>query len=233
MTTASKESPSLLTGTNSQQTLPTFNKHRVWSFPEIQSHAVVVLTASKMYIVPGNAAPPEDKVRQLENGADPVDLFGSFVTIVKLEFVKKVVHELLTNEVQLEMNVSSQSGAWISRVDLKFKESDSADAMFTKIWRRLGDQFVVRPDRPTTAKAIQAPLFGLGVVLVLTAMFVWMANAAADFGTNVPVLLSPFKNIDWKVIAIFGGILAALMQVWLYRSWTTPPNKLELIRKLI
>ena len=196
------------------------------------SHSAVVLTATKLYVVPGSTPPPVDIVSAVTNGADPGERFGSMVTVVNLGAVRTVTHDLLANCITLEATAGSgMMEAWTSRATITFSEAEPADALFAKLWRRLGDDFKLRPDRPPLSKAVQAPLAVLAGILVATGALASAANAAADYGPASAGWLAPFKSIDWRFIATLGGIAAALVQVWLYRRLTRPPVRLELVKE--
>jgi hypothetical protein len=210
---------------------PGFAKRRIWTAPELVSHAAAVLTQARLYLVPGNAPPPAESVRAVETGADPAEAFGALVTVINLGSVRTVTHDLLANTVHLDaLAGSGMTGTWTSRATLAFASAEPADALFTKLWRRLGDAYKLRPDRPPTSQAVQAPLAVLAGVLIATALLVIAANAAADAGPTTPAWLVPFGRLSWQVVAVAGGIAAAFVQIWMYRRLTRPPQRLELVK---
>ena len=211
--------------------LPSFDKRRIWIAPLVSSHSAIILTATKLYLVPGLTPPPADHVSAVMNGAEPGSRFGQMMTVVTLGAVRSVTHDLLENRVHIDSRAGSGStGEWTSRVTISFTEAEPADALFAKLWRRLGDEFKLRPDRPPNSKAVQLPFVALFGILISTAVLGFAANSAADLGRATPSLLSPLRSIDWRWIAVFGGIAAAIVQVWLYRRLTRPPVRLELIK---
>lgn len=215
------------------QTLPPgFAKRRIWAAPEVTSHAAVVMTATKLYLIPGNSPPSADLLAAVQNGADPSDVFGALVTIVNLGAVLNVKHDLIANTVHLDAAAGSGvTGAWTSRATIVFATAESADALYAKLWRRLGDEFKLRPDRMSKAQATSTPLTVLAGILIATALLALASNAAADYGPMTPTWLSPFKMIDWRVITVLGGVFAAIVQVWMYRRLTQPPSLLELVKE--
>ena len=42
--------------------------------------------------------------------------------------------------------------------------------------------------------------------------------------------LAPFAKANWRWVCGFGGVVLAVLQVWLYRRLTKPPKRLELAR---
>jgi hypothetical protein len=210
---------------------PGFAKRRIWTSPELTTHAAAVLTPARLYLVPGISPPPADSVRAVEAGADPAEAFGSLVTIVNLGSVRSVTHDLLANTVHLDaLAGSGMTGTWTSRATLAFAKAEAADALFTKLWRRLGDDYKLRPDRPPLSQTVQSPLAVLAGILIATALLVIAANAAADHGPAAPSWLAPFGTLSWQAIAVAGGIAAAVVQVGMYRRLTRPPQRLELVK---
>jgi hypothetical protein len=226
------ESLGLVAVKTSDTTLqPGFAKRRLWQAPEVTTHAAIVLTPARLYLVPGSTPPPAESMRAVESGADPSDAFGSLVTVVNLSTVKSVIHDLLTNTVHLEISAGTgTTGLWTSRATVGFSSAEAADALFTKLWRRLGDEFKLRPDRLPPQQAVQAPLAVLTAILFATAFLVWGSNAAADMGPAAVWWLQPLVRLDWRICAVAGGIAAAIVQLWLYRRLTQPPVRLELLK---
>lgn len=226
------ESLGLMAVKTSDTTLqPGFAKRRLWQAPEVTSHAAIVLTPARLYLVPGSTPPPPESIKAVENGTDPSEAFGSLVTVVTLSSVKSVIHDLLTNTVHLEITAGTgTTGMWTSRVKVAFSSAETADALFTKLWRRLGDEFKLRPDRLPPKQAVQAPLTALTGILFATAFLVWGSNAAADLGPAAVWWLQPLARLDWRICAVAGGIAAAIVQLWLYRQLTQPPVRLELLK---
>jgi hypothetical protein len=210
---------------------PGFTKRRVWVAPEVTSHAAVVLTATKLFLVPGHHPPRPEVVGAVRTGSDPAEVFGPLVTVVQLGAVRGVAHDLIENTVALDAAAGSgTTGAWTSRATVTFASAEPADALFAKLWRRLGDEFKLRPDRPPASLAVQAPLAALAGILLATALLAFGANAAADYGPATPGWLAPLRGIDWRLVATLGGIAAAVVQVWMYRRLTRPPVRLELVK---
>jgi hypothetical protein len=113
-------------------------------------------------------------------------------------------------------------------VTVVFGQAEAADAAFARLWRRLGDDFKLRPDRPPREVLVRAPLAVLAGILVATGLLSFGANAAADVGSSG--WYSFLRGMDWRVIAVLGGAAAAFVQVWLYRRLTQPPSRLDLVK---
>lgn len=214
------------------QTLPPgFAKRRVWVAPQITSHAAVILTPIRIYLAPGNSPPPADLVAAVTAGSDPAQVFGPLITTINLGAVRTVTHDLLTNTVNIDSDMSGgNTGSWTSRASIAFADAEQADALFTKLWRRLGDEFKIRPDHPPLMQMAQLPLTVLLGIFFATAILALATNAAADFGANAPGWMKALQVTNWRMIAVCGGIAAAIVQVWLYRRLTRPPVRLELAK---
>lgn len=210
---------------------PGFVKRRIWVAPEVTSHAAIVLSATKLTLVPGTQPPRPELVDAVRAGAEPGEAFGPLVTVVHLGAVRSVAHDLIDNTVQLDAAAGTgTTGAWTSRATVTFAAAEPADALFSKLWRRLGDDYKLRPDRPPAALAVRAPLAALAGILLATGLVAFGANAAADYGPAAPGWLAPLNGLDWRLVATLGGIAAAIVQVGLYRRLTRPPVRLELIK---
>jgi hypothetical protein len=214
------------------QTLPPgFAKRRVWVAPQITTHSAVILTPIRLYLAPGTTPPPADIVAAVTAGSDPAAVFGPLVTTIHLGAVRSVTHDLLTNTVNIDSDMSGgNTGSWTSRASIAFSEAEQADAMFTKLWRRLGDEFKIRPDHPPLMHMAQLPLTVLLGIFLATAMLALLTNAAADFGASAPGWMQALQTTNWQTIAVCGGMAAAIVQVWLYRRLTRPPVRLELAK---
>lgn len=214
------------------QTLPPgFAKRRVWIAPQITSHSAVILTPIRLYLAPGSSPPPADMIASVTAGSDPANVFGPLVTTIHLGAVRSVTHDLLTNTVNIDSDMSGgNTGSWTSRASIAFADAEQADAMFTKLWRRLGDEFKIRPDHPPLMQMAQLPLTVLLGIILATAILAVLANMAADFGANAPAWIKSLQSTNWQTIAFCGGIASAIVQVWLYRRLTRPPVRLELAK---
>lgn len=214
------------------QTLPPgFAKRRVWVAPHITSHSAVILTPIRLYLAPGSTPPPADIIASVTAGSDPANVFGPLITTINLGAVRSVTHDLLTNTVNIDSDMSGgNTGSWTSRASVAFSDAEQADALFTKLWRRLGDEFKIRPDHPPLMQMAQLPLTVLLGILIATGILAFATNAAADFGANAPGWMKALQVTNWQTIAVCGGIAAAVVQVWLYRRLTRPPVRLELAK---
>jgi hypothetical protein len=137
-----------------------------------------------------------------------------------------------------------------SRVRLTFATPEAADACFTKIWRRLGDEFQLAPYKRDTWNSMRSPLALLAFILFVTAALAGMVSIYEDMAsTHMPAFnhattgvsiekveatkstwATLFGWMSWKVVCGLGGVAAACSQVWLYRRLTTTPEALELIK---
>jgi hypothetical protein len=219
-------------------------RRRVWSHPELQSHSLMALTLSDLYVVPLTEPPRADIVEAAESGADVDEILGPLATVVPLSAVHRAKLDLLANTLLLEY--------WCGRsslhVGLKFASPEAADACFSRIWRGLGEGCRVQPSHPKGWPVARIPLTLLAAIFAVTAMLSLAITTSDDLSTaqaaasvNIPgeehpmlVSRSPLQVLigwmDWRVICAFGGAAAAGTQVWLYRRLTVPPISLEVIR---
>jgi hypothetical protein len=230
-----------------ETTLPT--RRRVWAHPEVMSHSLVVLTFYQLHVAPLAGSPRTEVVSAAESGHDLDELLGSLAVVIDLSSVHQVKLDLLTNSLIVEYTKTGQSAG---RLTLVFANPEAADACYTKLWRRLGNSFKLQPySRDAWAVARVPLLLLLGALLVTAALSLLLsvyedmasARAAAhagmlDPGTAESVKPPPPKSVleallgwmNWRVVCAFGGCVAAVAQVWLYRRLTRPPVSLELVR---
>jgi hypothetical protein len=219
----------------------------VWVAPVVRSHGVIVLTPDQL-VLSADHGPPRPEVRAAaELGDDLDDLFGSLATSIKLKSVGKAALDLLRNAVTL----AYAGPAGPARVRVEFETAEAADAFFTKLWRRLGQECSLRPYRGDGWTLAAAPLGLLAAVLLLTAVLALTVRsfdeyahdrpagavsvpAAGQLGSPGDGAVSPLERwlgwMDWRVICGLGGAAAAGTQVWLYRRVTAPPRALVVVR---
>ena len=229
-------------------TPPGTSKRRIWSHPEVTSHSLVVLTPDRLYLAPLGSDPRPEAVAAISAGGDVEHLLGQLATSIDLVSVQRVMLDLLNNSLLID-HVGRYS---TSRATVTFATAESADACFTKTWRRLGDGMKLNNQQSDKAALARAPLTLLVMSLVITAALALVISVFEDFGAAreaaeggavaVGPLGEPVDTIpktplegligwmDWRVICAIGGTIAAASQVWLYRRLTTPPVSLELVR---
>ena len=232
-----------------ETTLPGATRRRVWAHPEAKSHSLVVLTFDRLLVAPLAGSPKPEVVSAVENGGDLDELLGPLAVVVDYIAVSNVKLDLLTNSLVVEY---LKGGLGTSRLTIVFATPETADACFTKLWRRLGDGHKLQPfkrDAWTIARAplvllIGALLVTAGLALVLS-VFEDMASARAAARVSAPGLggldgakALPKSSLEvligwmnWRVVCAVGGAVAAVAQVWLYRRLTRPPVSLELLRE--
>ena len=203
-------------------TAPGLLRRRVWAAPEVRSHALVVLTAARLYLAPPAVTPPRpDAVAAVENGADPDVAVGPLGTTIDLANVRAVRLDLVGAAVRVEY---AGAGRGAAAVVVRFAGPEPADALFSRLWRRVGDGFTLTPFRADPWAAARGPVGAmLGVLLVTLAALAGLP-ALADAGFDLP------PGADWRVAGGLGGAALAVAQVVLYRRLTRPPVRLELTR---
>jgi hypothetical protein len=229
-------------------TLTGVPRRRVWVHPDVQSHSLVVLTNDQIHVTPLAGAPKADVVASVEAGFDPGELLGPLAVVVDLATVRDVKLDLLTNALVVEY---AKNGPGTGRLTVVFTTPEAADGCFTKVWRRLGDGFQLRPYKREAWSAARAPLTLLVGVLVVTAALAMTIsvledtasaraaadrlNAVAQGGAEEAKTLSKQPDgllgwLGWRGVCALGGVAAAGAQVWMYRRITRPPERLELVR---
>jgi hypothetical protein len=206
----------------------------------------LVLTLDQLHLAPLAGTPKPDTIAAAKAGADLDDLLGPLATVVDLSSVRRVKLDLLTNTLTVEYLMA---GTGTRQVTVVFATPESADACFTKTWRRLGGEYQLLPYKHDSWALARTPLAILGGILLATGTIALLASVFDDFATaraagavSIP-LAGEFGShtprtplelllgwLDWRVVCGLGGVLAAVVQVWLYRRLTKPPAALEVVR---
>lgn len=194
---------------------PDIVPRRTWSYPELCSHALLVLTPDRLYLTPlGNS---DSQAIAADSEALPAT-----AKVLDLAVIRHLQLDLLTNTVAIDY---AGAGSETCRQVITFATHKAADACFARLWRRLGDKFALAADQSwdTWAK-VRGPFLLLVCVLLVVSILVAALSVAEDLG------LDRLAAFDWRLVCAFGGVGAAVSQVWLYRRLTTPPVTLELVR---
>jgi hypothetical protein len=229
-------------------TLPGSTSRRIWAHPEVTSHSLVVLTLARLHAAPLAGSPQPETVAAAETALDFDELLGPLAVAIDLPSVRHVKLDLLTNSLLIEY---TRTDTDTSRLTLVFATPEAADMCYTKLWRRLGDGFKLQPYKKDSWSLAREPLVLLIGALLTTALLAVvlsvyedMASARAAMEAGKMELSAsdgakpPPKTVmewllgwmDWRVVCAFGGVVAAVAQVWLYRRLTRPPVSLELAR---
>lgn len=208
---------SVLTPALTDTVFPGFTRRRVWRAPEVRSHALVVLTATRLYLVPLGVSPPA----AVEDTADLDAALGPAATAIELSSVRRLTHDLLAFTLRVEC-------AGRPTV-ITFASAEAADGAFAMLWRRLGAEFELAPPRPEPWTAARGPVAVLAGLLVATLALALAVSAAADLPAHPAA--SALRTMDWRVVCGIGGAALAVVQVRLYRRLTRPPARLELTRR--
>lgn len=215
--------------------IPGLTRRRVWTAPEVTSHSLLALTFQKLYLAPTGAQLRPDTAATIINGGDLEAIFGPFGTVVDLSKVTRVRFDLLTNGLTLEYPQSEGSGAIRThggmaraQVVLEFANHEMADEVYTKVWRRLGDRVELKPYRRDYWELGRIPVALILGVLVATVILITAASVARDAGPTTNPFAAGLQRIDWRWVCGAGGAALAVLQIWLYRTFTQPPTHLEL-----
>ena len=210
------------------------SRRRVWAAPELRSHALLVLTPDRIHLAPLAGPPKPHTAAAAAGGADLGDLLGPLATVIDLAAVRGVKLDLPADALAVEY---VGPGARPCRLAVVFATPEAADACFTKVWRRLGRGFELRPYRRDFRALARGPLVLLAAVLLATAALALTLSVAEDVtnhGGGAAPPESPLEalaaSLDWRAVCVAGGAAAAAAQVWLYRRVTRPPVVLELAR---
>lgn len=208
---------------------------RVWSAPAVLSHALLALTFQKLHVAPAGANVRADAIAAIHTGADFEQAFGPFGTVIELANVSRVRFDLLANALILEYLHGEGSGAIRLRgqapkasVVIEFADHETADEVYTKIWRRLGDRVELKPYHRDYRDLGRVPVALMIGVLIAAALFVAAIQVAADAGPSVNPVFAALNGFDWRWVCGVGGAALAVLQVRVYRAFTQPPTHLEL-----
>lgn len=208
---------------------PGLTRRRVWQSPAIRSHALITLTFARLYLAPANATIRPETAQAILQGGDLESVFGMGGTVIDLPTVRRVALDLEANTLTLDFRdtLTPRSGAiQTGQVVIEFETAEASDELFTKLWRRLGNRLKLHQDRRPTRELIRTPLAAMVGVLLVTLVSALAVALVADGGKpEAQRLFIP----DWRWVCGLGGAAVAALQVWLYRRWTTPPVKLELL----
>jgi hypothetical protein len=213
-----------LAPTGPDTTVPGLTRRRVWTAPAVRSHSVVCLTLGKLYVAPANAPLKPEAVKAIETSFDLEESFGPLATVVDLPSIVRVRLDLLRNLLTIDYRRQSpQAGPTVS-LQLEFDSSTTADEVYTKLWRRLGDDVKLVPQQAGPWELARVPVAFMAGVLVATLALSLAANALTDTAhPDTPNLLAPFAKADWRWVCGFSGMV-------LDRRLTKPPKRLELAR---
>ncbi len=218
--------PALPVPMPSDTAIPGLVRRRVWAAPEVASHSVIVLTLPRLYLGPTGTLPRPETVAALEKTYDIESVLGPLANTIDLTSIERVRLDLVKNTVRLE-HVPARGGR--VRTEIVFAKPETADTVFSKLWRRLGLEFVLRPDRPDTWELARGPLLAMMGLALATAGASFALNALADIYGGTDWVTAGFLP-GWRAVCVAGGAAVAAAHVWLYRRLNQPPERLELIR---
>lgn len=153
--------------------------------------------------------------------------------------------EVISARLNLEENtleICQGSGADFARQPtvISFSASRAADDCFMALCNRLSPGVDVHPEKPGAWSVARTPLLALLATISLTLILAFAASGLGQVaeahraGVPTPAVLAALAatlgSIPWEVICGLGGVLAGIIQVWLYRRLTEPPRTLVLAR---
>ncbi len=212
-------------------TVPGQLRRRVWTAPAVRSHSVVCLTLSKLYVAPANATLKPEAAKAIETSFDLEESFGPLATVINLPSVVRVRLDLLRHLLTIDYRRQSPLTGPTVSIQLEFENSTTADEVYTKLWRRLGEDVKLVQQQSGPWELARVPVAFMAGVLVATLALSLTANAMTDLAhPQTPNLLAPLAKADWRWVCCLSGMVLAGLQIWLYRRLTRPPKRLELAR---
>ncbi len=205
---------------SSDTTLPGLTTRLVWAGSDLRSHALAVLTATRLYLVPLDAVLVPGIVAELRAGVDVDAALGRAVTVLELATVRRLHLDLPRDTL-----VAETAGGTTA---VRFATAEAADVAFTTAWKRLGDGFALVPYKQEGWDAVRRPLAAMAGVAAGTFVLGLGLYVVNDTVGRLPDWLSPVA--DWRAVCGFGGGVMACLQVWLYRRLTSPPERLEVVK---
>jgi MFS family permease len=218
--------PAAITRLPTDTTLPGETRRQVWPMPDVTSHSLLVLTATRLFLAPASTPPSQETISSLERGGDPNELLGPDAVAIDLAAVHQLTLVLAANTLTIHYTPPGQQPTEIA---VTFATPELVDTLFAKLWRRLGDGMTLHPVQPHKWSLLRAPLLVMGTILTLTLALAVTMNAAADGSPPFQTIGLP-EWIDWRVVCGLGGAAMAPAQVWAYRRVTQPPARLVLAR---
>jgi hypothetical protein len=206
--------------------IPGLSRRRVWASPDVISHSLVVLTLPRIYLASAGESQRADIVKNLEQSLDIESLMGPLTTSIEMTSIDRVRLDLHDNSLRIDYK-SPRHGRMKSR--LVFATPETADTVFSKIWRRLGAEYTLRPFRQDTWEVSRLPLAVMGATAVATMLTAFGLNAIADVHGGTDWVTAGWLP-GWRLVSVVGGMAVATAHVWLYRRLTQPPDRLELVR---
>src|SRR5262245_22997341 len=119
----------------SDTTIPGLSRRRVWAAPDVMSHSLVVLTLPRLYLAPPTGEPKPETIKALEKTIDVEAELGPQSTSIELASIRRVRLDLMRNTVRIDHNLARGGSR---KAELVFAKAETADTVFSKLWRRLG-----------------------------------------------------------------------------------------------
>lgn len=218
--------------------MPGSTRRRVWQAPAVRSHSLLTLTLTKLYLAPAGPPPKPEAVAAIQEGANLDDAFGPLAVAVDLLAVRRVKLDLTANSLTIEYDPTRgrPGGSGVvgraprAEAVIAFADHATADDVYTKLWRRLGERFELKTHGVATDGTARRPVAVMAGVLAVTAVLALLSVVVSNL-SDPPELLAPFAALDWRVVCGLGGAALAGLQVWLYRRLSSPPTALELVAR--
>src|SRR6478735_1579689 len=124
----------------SDTAIPGLSRRRVWAAPEVISHSLVVLTLPRLYLAAPTGDPKPEQIAALDKVFDIEAVLGPMTTTIELNSIERVRLDLIQQTVRIDHETARDG---LQRSEIVFDKPETADTVFSKIWRRLGAEFTL------------------------------------------------------------------------------------------
>src|SRR5690349_4487982 len=76
---------------------------RIWAFPEVRSHGLVILTDDALFLASPAEAPDAAWLKDLEAASDVESMIGTSAERIDLEAIRRSRHDLLADSLVLDL----------------------------------------------------------------------------------------------------------------------------------
>ena len=213
-------------------TLPTLNGRRLWQAPALRSHAMLVMTAARLHLVPAHVELSPQVRTRIDAGAALDDLLPAATDVVFLPDLLEA--ELDLSAFTLHLTTADRD------CDLHFADAETADDVFVKLLHRTHRLLRLSTDHPNALRLVRGPLGVMSGLLIATLTLALTVSAAADLTSppGDPTAALPWLDewlhglarLDWRWVCGLGGAACAWAQLALIRRLRQPPTRLRLSR---
>lgn len=222
-------------------TLPGLTTRRIWQESELYSPGLILLTVNRLYIRSEPLSLSQSDLQRLLIGGNVDEQLGPTTQMYPLTDLDHAALDLETYTVRLIFRGDRPQPEL-----LRFRSAAVADDFFTKLARRVQEQFQPIVPKFDVLQAMRTPIAAMfGVVTGMVTMNL-LANSYADL-SEYRFLLGDqsFELPGWyawadrffqifppRLMGTLSGAVLAILQLWAYRRLTQPPQSVELVPRL-